>query len=82
VASIPRRAWIEIVLTITSAALALLTAVSSAWIEAVFGIDPDAGNGAVEWAIVAMLTGAAVAFAVSARSEWRRAATDGSRPGA
>ena len=43
------------------------------WIEIVFDIDPDAGSGALEWAIVAVTLVSTVLFLVLARSEWRRA---------
>ena len=33
--------------------LAVLTAVTPAWIEVIFHIEPDAGNGSLEWALVA-----------------------------
>lgn len=33
--------------------LALLTALDPDWIEEVFKVDPDAGNGSLEWLIVA-----------------------------
>jgi branched-subunit amino acid transport protein len=35
-----------------SAVIALLTALVPHWIETVFGVDPDAGNGSAEWLIV------------------------------
>lgn len=33
--------------------VAVLTAVTPNWIEVVFHVDPDAGNGSLEWALVA-----------------------------
>jgi len=43
------------------------------WIEAVFGVDPDHGNGSAEWLAVAGLFVLAGMLGVSARFEWRRA---------
>jgi hypothetical protein len=44
--------FMETGLGLSSAVLSLLTFVKRDWIEALFGIDPDHGNGIVEWLIV------------------------------
>src|SRR5262249_4015463 len=67
------RFWLETALGSLSALLFVLTLVWRDWIELVFGLDPDAGSGAVEWLVVAVTAAASVAFFVSARLEWRRA---------
>lgn len=54
--------------------LLLLTLVFPDWIELFFGVDPDGGNGSVEWAIVGVLALTTIVFAALARAEWRRAA--------
>jgi len=41
------------------------------WIEVVFGIDPDAGNGSVEWFFVVGLGAATIVFLAVAGFEWR-----------
>ena len=69
-----QRFWIESLLAIASAALLVITLVWKDWIEIVFRVDPDAGSGAVEWAIVGLTVLLMLAFAALARSEWRRAA--------
>ena len=66
------RFWIEVILAAVTAALLLLTLISREWIEEVFGIEPDAGSGALEWAIVVALAVATVAFSLLARAEWKR----------
>ena len=66
------RFWVESGLAVLTAALFVLTLVSHEWIEEIFGVDPDEGNGALEWAIVAALAVATVAFTLLARAEWKR----------
>jgi hypothetical protein len=71
------RFWIESVLAAVTAILFLLTLVWREWIEAVFKVDPDGGDGSLEWAIVAVLFAASVTLSVMARAEWcRRAALE------
>ncbi len=65
--------WIEAVLSVCGGFLAILTIVWHDWIETLFGVDPDQGNGSVEWiVVVALLVIAAGAGALAGR-EWRRA---------
>jgi hypothetical protein len=68
------RFWVESGLAVITAALFVLTLVSQEWIEEIFGVDPDEGSGALEWAIVAALAVATVAFTLLARAEWKRRA--------
>ncbi len=53
--------------------LAAVTLVWRDWIEIVFGVDPDEGSGAVEWAIVVGLALVAFLAAVAGSYELRRA---------
>lgn len=55
----------------------VLTLVRRDWIEAVTGLDPDAGSGALEWALTAGLLAVALTFGLLARREWRRFAVSG-----
>jgi hypothetical protein len=76
-----RRLWVEVSLGATSLVLLVITAAWPDWIEAVFGIDPDGGNGALEWAIVVVLAVVTVTAPLMAASEWRRARTSNSTRG-
>jgi hypothetical protein len=69
-----RRYWVEVGLAIVTAALLVLTLITREWIEIVFGVDPDGGSGALEWAIVAGLAVLTFASTFAARREWVRAA--------
>jgi hypothetical protein len=68
-----RRFWAESALAVVSVFLVLLTLVWKDWIEEVFGVDPDHGNGSLEWLITVAFVAVAIAFCVGARREWRRA---------
>lgn len=51
----PRRFWTEIGLGAACLVLLVLTAAWPEWIEAIFGVEPDGGSGALEWALVVVL---------------------------
>ena len=63
---------VELTLAIAFAGLFALTLLWRNWIEEILGVEPDAGSGALEWALVAGLAILAIALALSARHEWRR----------
>lgn len=63
---------IEVALAVLAAGLAVLTLITREWIELLFGVDPDKGSGALEWAITGALFVAAGAFALIARWERKR----------
>jgi hypothetical protein len=67
------RFWIEAILAALSASLFTLTLISPAWIEAGFRVDPDGGDGSVEWIISGLFLLMTLTFVVRARVEWRRA---------
>jgi undecaprenyl pyrophosphate phosphatase UppP len=67
------RFWVESVFASVTGVLAVVTIFWHDWIEAVFGVDPDHGNGSAEWLVVLTLAVVTVALAVVARHEWRRA---------
>jgi hypothetical protein len=68
---VTRALSVKIALAVTSAFLALLTLVVPDWIEAVFRVDPDGGNGSLEWFIVAVFVVATAVFGLMARAELR-----------
>jgi hypothetical protein len=69
------RALVEAGLAAASAALLLLTLASPEWMEAVFHVHPDAGDGSLEWIIVCLLLVSTVLLTATARSDWRRVQT-------
>ena len=68
-----RRFWLESILGSITAVIAVVTLFWHDWIEAVFGVDPDKGNGSAEWLVVLTLLILTAALAIGARFEWRRA---------
>ena len=70
--SVGRGFLVRLALAAISAALFVVTLVWHDWVEIVFRVDPDRGNGWLEWLIVAAALGLTLIFSVSARQEWRR----------
>jgi DMSO/TMAO reductase YedYZ heme-binding membrane subunit len=70
-AAVRLRFWVEVVCGVVTGVLAVVTLFWSDWIEAVFGVDPDHGNGSFEWLVVAVLAVVTVALVLAARLEWR-----------
>jgi hypothetical protein len=66
------RFWLEICMASVTGTLFLLTLVWRDWIEVVFGVEPDAGSGMLEWTIVAILLALTIALFSLAGYEWRR----------
>jgi hypothetical protein len=67
-----QRFWIELALAAISAILMCVTVVWHDWIEIVFRVDPDHGNGWFEWVIVVVAFVLAATLSIGARWEWRR----------
>ena len=65
------KARVEMVLAGIFGALAVVTMLSPTWIESITGLEPDAGSGAAEWAIVVAFAVAAVGAAALARRDSR-----------
>ena len=70
---IRRRLYVESGLSAASLILLTVTLFNHQWYEAVFGVDPDQGNGSLERLVTAVLAVITVVGALSARVEWRRA---------
>jgi hypothetical protein len=70
------RLRIEVVLAFMFAALSLLTLVFPEWIEELTGLEPDAGSGALEWAMTGVFLIALVVSVVLARRDYRQLAAD------
>jgi hypothetical protein len=66
------RFWVEAALAVVGGALGLLTVVWRDWIEAILGVEPDGGDGSLEWGIATLLLAASLTFGLLARAEWRR----------
>jgi hypothetical protein len=75
VPAVRRRFWIETTAATVGLVLALITLVLPAWLEVVFGIDPDQGSGSAEWILVGVAAAVAVIASIAARRELRLAAT-------
>jgi hypothetical protein len=69
------RLWFyaESILGTFTGILFIVTLVSRDWIEFIFHIDPDQGQGWVEWLIVIALALVTVGLGALARAEWSRA---------
>ena len=68
-----RRFWLESICGSVAGIVTVITLFRQDWIENVFRIHPDSGNGSAERLIVLVLLLVTVALAVGARREWRRA---------
>ncbi len=67
--------WLETGMATMTAILFVITLVWRDWIEIVFGVDPDKGNGSLEWLIVGALLVVTLVLFTLAGFEWRRART-------
>lgn len=67
------RFWVQAALGAAAAALGVATIAWEDWTEVVFHLNPDIGNGSVEWMFLLVLATMTVSFAGGARLEWRRA---------
>ncbi len=67
-----QRFFVEIGLGAASLLLFVVTLIRNDWIEVVLRVDPDGGNGAVEYFVCFVLLVAVAVSSWLARTEWRR----------
>lgn len=67
------RFWLETGMATITGFLFVITLLWGDWIERVFGVSPDGGNGSLEWLIVVVLFVATITLILLARSELRKA---------
>ena len=67
-----KRLRLDVGLAILSVLLFVATPLWPEWIEIVFGVDPDFGNGSLEWLIMELAAISAVVAISLARADWRR----------
>lgn len=69
----PRRLKVESSVAAVGLVLLIVTLVWSDWVEIVFGVDPDHGNGLVEWSIVGVAALCTVTCSTLVGVGWRAA---------
>jgi hypothetical protein len=69
------RFWLEAGMATVTSILFVITLLWRDWIEIIFGVDPDKGNGLLEWSIVGIFLVATIVLFILARYEWRKAQT-------
>ena len=67
-----RRFWIEVVIAFSALSLTVLTIAVPTWMELIFGIEPDAGEGWAELIITLAFAGAFLGMTLLAVREWAR----------
>jgi hypothetical protein len=68
----PLRSWVEMLMGGLSALVFAATLVWPDWIERLFGIEPDGGDGSAEWGwAIAFAVAALLLFADAGRIWWR-----------
>jgi len=75
------RFWLEIGMATITGFLFVVTIIWRDWIEMVFHVSLDNGNGSLEWLTVVVLLAVTITLSVLARYEWLRAKTAMSTPG-
>jgi hypothetical protein len=68
--------WGEIALASLTAVLFVITLAWHNWVELLFEIGPDGGDGSLEWGLVTALFVTTASFVLLAVAEWRRIAPE------
>jgi hypothetical protein len=79
--SVRRRFWIEAILAAVTAVMLILTLVVPDWIEVLTGVEPDGGDGGLEWVLALGFAVGSVVFSALARLEWGRREAEGAPNG-
>jgi hypothetical protein len=66
---------VEVIVALCATFMAVVTAVVPDWIETVFGVDPDAHSGVLEWGLTIAFAAVALGGWLAARRTWRTLAT-------
>jgi len=66
-----RRFRLEVGLAALGALLFVVTVAWPEWIEMIFGVDPDHGDGSLEWLILGVTALCAIGASLRARVDWR-----------
>jgi hypothetical protein len=69
---LPAKIWVEIALGMISASLLALTILLPDWMEVLFGLAPDAGDGSTEWGLALSLATFSVLMFGFAGRTWRK----------
>ncbi|MBB5502185.1 ABC transporter permease [Paraburkholderia sp. MM5384-R2] len=67
-----KRFWLECSLAVVSGAALIVTLIWPRWIEMIFGVEPDVGNGSAEWGVTIGLAVFTTLLVTLARREWSR----------
>jgi hypothetical protein len=73
--------WLEACAALAGALFFLLLQLSGTWVETVFGVDPDGGDGAVETAFAVLSLALTIALVLAARANLRALRRRGARDG-
>jgi hypothetical protein len=66
-----RRLRLEIGLAVLSTLLFVATVAWPEWIEVIFGVEPDRGDGSLEWLIMGVTALCAIGALLRAYGDWR-----------
>ena len=70
--TVRRRFWIEALAAVVTGVMLVATAIWPTWIERLWEVEPDGGDGSLEWALVGVLAVVTITLSVVARVEWTR----------